>query len=104
MGYAPCARRKLGSAALQVTQLGLGCGSIGGFRAALAEGEAQDILRTLIHEVDLGREGFEQRYPGAVRPAEVLRNAEHLRARVPADLWAELKHERLLHSAAPVPA
>ena len=98
MGYAPCARRKLGSAALQVTQLGLGCPPIGGFRAALAKGEAQ------IHEVDLGRDGFEQRYPAAVSPAEVLRNAEHLRARVPADLWAELKHEGPLHSAAPVPA
>jgi D-threo-aldose 1-dehydrogenase len=42
--------------------------------------------------------------PGAISRAEVLQNADHLRARVPAELWAELKHAGLLHPAAPVPA
>ena len=42
--------------------------------------------------------------PGAISRAEVLQNADHLRADIPADLWAELKHEHLLHPDAPVPA
>ena len=46
MGYDPSARRKLGSAPLEVTQLGLGCAPLGGFRAAIAEDEAQAILHT----------------------------------------------------------
>ena len=46
MGYDPTARRKLGSAPLEVTQLGLGCGPIGGFRARIPEPEALDIVRT----------------------------------------------------------
>lgn len=41
--------------------------------------------------------------PGAVHPAEVEQNLAHLRAPIPADLWAELKAERLLHPEAPVP-
>jgi D-threo-aldose 1-dehydrogenase len=41
--------------------------------------------------------------PGAISRAEVLDNAERLRTDVPSDLWAELKHEGLLHAAAPVP-
>ncbi|HSA83029.1 MAG TPA: aldo/keto reductase [Geminicoccaceae bacterium] len=46
MGYDPCARRKLGSAPIEITQLGLGCGPLGGFRGAIAEDEAQAILHT----------------------------------------------------------
>jgi D-threo-aldose 1-dehydrogenase len=42
--------------------------------------------------------------PGAASRAEVLQNVDHLRAPVPADLWAELKRAGLLHPAAPVPA
>ena len=42
--------------------------------------------------------------PGAISRAEVLQNAGHLRARIPTQLWSELKHERLLHPDAPVPA
>ena len=41
--------------------------------------------------------------PGAVHPGEVEQNLAHLRTAIPADLWAELKAERLLHPAAPVP-
>jgi D-threo-aldose 1-dehydrogenase len=40
--------------------------------------------------------------PGAVHPREVEQNLAHLRTRIPADLWAELKAERLLHPAAPI--
>jgi len=45
MGYDPSARRKLGSAPLEVIQLGLGCGPLGGFRATIGDDEAQAILR-----------------------------------------------------------
>ena len=41
--------------------------------------------------------------PGAASRAEVMQNAGHLRAGIPADLWAELRHEGLLHPQAPVP-
>ena len=41
--------------------------------------------------------------PGAVAPAEVERNLAHFRTPIPADLWAELKAENLLHPAAPTP-
>jgi len=41
--------------------------------------------------------------PGAVHPAEVEQNLAHLRTPIPADLWAELKAESLLHPDAPVP-
>ena len=36
-------------------------------------------------------------------PAEVARNAELFAAAVPADFWAELKHEGLLRPDAPTP-
>jgi D-threo-aldose 1-dehydrogenase len=42
--------------------------------------------------------------PGAVDPAEVEQNLAHLRTAIPADLWAELKAEGLLHKDAPVPS
>lgn len=41
--------------------------------------------------------------PGAVRPEEVERNAALIRTEIPADLWAELRHEGLLRPEAPVP-
>jgi D-threo-aldose 1-dehydrogenase len=41
--------------------------------------------------------------PGAVAPNEAERNVATLRVEIPAALWAELKHEGLLHSDAPVP-
>jgi D-threo-aldose 1-dehydrogenase len=42
--------------------------------------------------------------PGAVHPDEVEQNLAHMRTDIPADLWAELKAEGLLHPDAPVPA
>lgn len=41
--------------------------------------------------------------PGAVRPEEVERNLELIQARIPPELWAELKAEGLLRPEAPVP-
>lgn len=42
--------------------------------------------------------------PGAVRPEEVLSNIALMTRKIPADLWAELKREGLLHADAPLPA
>jgi D-threo-aldose 1-dehydrogenase len=41
--------------------------------------------------------------PGAVSPAEVAANVAAMRHEVPADLWAELKHEKLIAEDAPTP-
>jgi D-threo-aldose 1-dehydrogenase len=46
VGYDPGARRKLGSAPLEVSCLGLGCGPLGGFRRTIAEAEALGIVST----------------------------------------------------------
>jgi D-threo-aldose 1-dehydrogenase len=42
--------------------------------------------------------------PGAISPAELEQNIENIQLPIPAALWAELRHERLLDPAAPVPA
>ena len=41
--------------------------------------------------------------PGALGVKEVEQNIARLQAKIPADLWAELKREKLLDPAAPVP-
>ena len=41
--------------------------------------------------------------PGAATPAEVTDNARMLTVSIPADLWRELRHERLLQDGAPIP-
>ena len=41
--------------------------------------------------------------PGAATPAEVADNARMLSVSIPADLWRELRHERLLRDGAPIP-
>jgi D-threo-aldose 1-dehydrogenase len=41
--------------------------------------------------------------PGASSPAQQARNVAAFRHPIPADLWADLKHERLLREDAPVP-
>ncbi len=41
--------------------------------------------------------------PGALSIAEVKQNVERLSAKIPADLWSELKREKLLDPAAPTP-
>jgi D-threo-aldose 1-dehydrogenase len=42
--------------------------------------------------------------PGAWKPSQVERNVASFRHPIPADLWAELKHEGLLREDAPTPA
>jgi D-threo-aldose 1-dehydrogenase len=41
--------------------------------------------------------------PGAIAPEQVTRNVAAFRHDIPADLWAELKHEGLLREDAPTP-
>lgn len=41
--------------------------------------------------------------PGAFRPEHVHTNLEHMKREIPADLWAELKQERLIRPDAPTP-
>lgn len=41
--------------------------------------------------------------PGAFKPEHVGRNVEAFRLPIPAELWAELRHEGLLRADAPVP-
>ena len=52
----------------------------------------------------LGHERVASIIPGAVTPAEIEQNARFISKPIPADLWAELKHEALLNPEAPVPA
>jgi D-threo-aldose 1-dehydrogenase len=52
----------------------------------------------------LGHPSVASVIPGARNAAQVERNLEVMRIAVPADLWAELKHERLLRQDAPVPS
>jgi D-threo-aldose 1-dehydrogenase len=42
--------------------------------------------------------------PGAVAGAQVEKNVAAFRHSIPADLWAELKHEKLIRADAPTPA
>jgi D-threo-aldose 1-dehydrogenase len=42
--------------------------------------------------------------PGALSVAEVEQNVARIGAKIPADLWAELKREKLIEPAAPVPS
>jgi len=51
----------------------------------------------------LGHPAVAAMVPGAVTPAEVARNVALIAAPIPADLWAELKHEGLLRHDAPTP-
>ncbi|HSH99143.1 MAG TPA: aldo/keto reductase, partial [Reyranella sp.] len=41
--------------------------------------------------------------PGALDATEVKQNVERLSAKIPSELWSELKHEKLLDPAAPTP-
>ena len=52
----------------------------------------------------LGHPAVASVIPGALNAAQVRRNVASFRHAIPADLWAELKHERLLREDAPVPS
>lgn len=41
--------------------------------------------------------------PGALHPDHVARNIRHMQDEIPVALWAELKHQNLIHADAPVP-
>jgi D-threo-aldose 1-dehydrogenase len=51
----------------------------------------------------LGHSSVAAIIPGAVSPAQVEQNFSAMQVAIPADLWAELKSESLLHPDAPVP-
>lgn len=51
----------------------------------------------------LGHPSVASVIPGALAPAHVARNVAAFRHDIPADLWAELKHEGLLRADAPTP-
>jgi D-threo-aldose 1-dehydrogenase len=51
----------------------------------------------------LGHRAVASVIPGASSPAQQARNVAAFRHPIPADLWAELKNERLLREDAPVP-
>jgi D-threo-aldose 1-dehydrogenase len=51
----------------------------------------------------LGHSSVAAVIPGALRPEHVTRNVTAFRHVIPAELWAELKHEKLLRTDAPVP-
>ena len=52
----------------------------------------------------LGHPSVASVIPGALEPGHVTRNVAAFRHAIPADLWAELKHEGLIRKDAPVPA
>ena len=52
----------------------------------------------------LGHSAVASVIPGASSPTQQDRNVEAFKFPIPADLWAELKHEGLLREDAPVPA
>ena len=52
----------------------------------------------------LGHPSVASVVPGAVRPEEVARNTALMTTPVPAAVWDELKNEKLLDKAAPVPS
>ncbi|MDQ3553391.1 MAG: aldo/keto reductase [Chloroflexota bacterium] len=51
----------------------------------------------------LGHPSVASVIPGASSPGQQARNVEAFQTVIPDELWAELKHERLLHADAPVP-
>jgi D-threo-aldose 1-dehydrogenase len=51
----------------------------------------------------LGHPSVAAMVPGAVKPSEVERNIALMAEPISADLWAELKHEKLLPAHAPTP-
>lgn len=60
-------------------------------------------LATAAMHFPLGHPAVSSLALGAVKPDEVRRNAAAMRARVPAELWSDLKAERLLDPSAPTP-
>ncbi len=51
----------------------------------------------------LGHPSVTSVIPGGFEPAHIEANLAHMRAAIPADCWAELKHEGLIRNDAPTP-
>lgn len=60
-------------------------------------------LQAAALQFPLGHPSVAAIIPGAVSPAQVGQNITMVQVAIPADLWAELKAEGLLHPDAPVP-
>ena len=61
------------------------------------------VLAAAALQFPLGHPAVAAVIPGAVAPEEAERNVATMQVEIPAELWAELKAERLLHPDAPVP-
>jgi D-threo-aldose 1-dehydrogenase len=61
-------------------------------------------LPTAALQFPLGHEAVSTVVPGCRAPEEVAQNLEIFQPEIPADFWAELKHEGLLRADAPTPA
>ena len=60
-------------------------------------------LPTAALQFPLGHPRLASIVAGATKPSEVRENVVRMSTSIPADLWRELKHEKLLAEAAPVP-
>ncbi len=70
---------------------------------AVCERHAVPIAAAAL-QFPLGHPSVSSMIPGAVTSQEVERNIALMRIVIPADLWAELKHEGLMPDHSPVPA
>ena len=61
-------------------------------------------LPTAALQFPLGHPAVATVIPGTRSPAEVAQNVEIFTPKIPADFWAELKHEGLLRADAPTPS
>ncbi|CAN5803699.1 aldo/keto reductase [soil metagenome] len=71
--------------------------------AAVCERHAVPLAAAAL-QFPLGHPSVASVIPGASSPAQQARNVEAFQADIPDELWAELKHERLLREDAPVPS
>jgi len=118
--FPACAARGVGFVIGAVFASGiLAKGPVPGGRYAYAEASPEIMARTAAiqavcerHGVPLpaaalqfplGHPSVASVIPGASSPAQQARNVEWFRHPIPADMWAELKHEGLLREDAPVP-
>jgi len=66
--------------------------------------ERHDVpLAAAAIQFPLGHPSVASVIPGAITPEQVRRNVQSFRHPIPADFWAELKHEGLLRKDAPTP-
>jgi D-threo-aldose 1-dehydrogenase len=69
-----------------------------------AVGNRHDVaLAAAALQFPLGHPSVTSVIPGGFEPAHVEANMVHMRTVIPADFWAELRHEGLIRADAPVP-